>query len=148
MNIHVEVIPHNSQRYNTVGDWQFRNGDLYIQVSAMGNWKYEALIAHHEMTEALLCHAAGIDEAVVTAFDMEFEAARAEKGKLKKGSVVYGVSFIFKGKVMASNFEPGDHPECPYREQHKIATMAEMQLAVALGVDWMEYNAIAGGLCP
>lgn len=146
MNIHIEVIPHKSQRYPTVGDWQFRNEDLYIQVSAMGNWKYEALIAHHEMTEALLCYAAGIESAVVTAFDMEFEAAREEKGKRKEGSLVHSVPFIFKDKVMTPNFEPGDHPDCPYRQQHVVATMAEVQMAVALGVDWIEYNLMVNSL--
>ena len=56
MNIHIETINHKDQRYDTAGDWFFDlSGDLYIKVSDTTNWKYNALIALHELIEVLLC---------------------------------------------------------------------------------------------
>ncbi len=119
MNIYVRVIPHNQQRYVTVGDWWFDEfGDLQIRVSAMADWRYETLVAYHEQFEALACKRAGIQEALVTAFDIEFENYR------KAGN----------------HAEPGDCLRAPYYRQHQLATIAERQLALELGVDWREYD--------
>ena len=119
MNIHVQIIPHNKQRYETVGDWFFDgNGTLHIHVSKMSDSRYERLVAIHEIVEAVLCDEVGINEADVTKFDMAFEDARS----------------------MGNTTEPGDMIAAPYYRQHQIATGIEKMLAAELEVDWLEYE--------
>lgn len=125
IEITVKVIPHDTQRYETVGDWYFDNEDhptrLHIMVSDLGNWKYNFLVAMHEQTEAVLCLARGIKEKDVTIFDIAFEERR-EPGNTD---------------------EPGDDKNAPYHQEHRYATMEEKALAVELGVIWEDYeNAI------
>lgn len=119
MNVVVESIPHQEQRYPTVGDWQWGPGkSLTIRVSKLSNWRYGALVAIHELIEAVLCEHAGITTEQVDAFDMKFEAERPE------GSID----------------EPGDHPDCPCRRQHAFSSAIERLLAEELGVDWKAYE--------
>lgn len=134
MKILIETIPHSDQRYSTVGDWQWKRAMdtnisqidsliepvLVIKVSAMSDWRYEALAGIHEAIEALLCKAADIDEAQVDNFDLGWEDNR----------VMGQEAFI----------EPGDHPNAPYHRQHKLATAVEIQLAHNLDVNWTEYE--------
>jgi hypothetical protein len=119
VNIVIKTIPHKEQRYETCGNWWWdEHGDLQIRVSEMGDWRYESLVAFHEQFEALACRRAGIREETVSAFDIEFENNR------KQGN----------------EDEPGDDPQSPYYRQHKLADIAERQLAMELGVDWKEYS--------
>jgi hypothetical protein len=120
MNICVKVIPHSEHRYITVGDWWWdETGNLQIRVSAMDDWRYEALVAFHEEYEALACKRAGVLESEVTAFDKEYENQRKQE----------------------DFSEPGDCPRAPYYIQHQQATICERQLALALGVNWEVYEA-------
>lgn len=120
MNICIKTIPHSQHRYETVGDWWFdKSGALQIRVSDMGNWKYEALVAVHELVEVLQCKYLRISTASVDKFDKEFERVR------KPGNTD----------------EPGDDSRAPYRVQHGIATGVERILAALLGVDWNKYDA-------
>jgi hypothetical protein len=99
MVIDIQVIPHKLQRYPTAGDWYLdpASGKLMVKVSDTGDWRADALIAVHELVEALLCRAAGVEQHAVDAFDM-----------------------AYKG-----DGEPGDQPDAPYHEQHKAATAVE-----------------------
>src|SRR6266403_2512350 len=115
MRIVIETIPHEKQRYPTVGDWFFdEKGDLIIWVSELGDWRYEALISVHELVEVLLYKQKGVSQADVDQFDIQYEKLRQE------------------GDVL----EPGDDPKAPYKVQHCIATGVERILAAELGVDW------------
>lgn len=119
MNIRIETIPHGQQRYPTVGDWFFdSHGDLVIKVSELGDWRYEALVAVHELVEVLLCKHQGVSQEEVDKFDIEFEKARVE------------------GNVD----EPGDDVRAPYRRQHCLATAIERVMAAEFGVAWNDYN--------
>ena len=120
MQIEVHTIAHKDQRYETVGDWYWNlnKNILHIRVSKMGNWMYEMLVAVHEIHEALLCSARGIDEKDITKFDMEFEYNR------KPGDFS----------------EPGDDPAAPYRAEHFFATNLERMFAAELKVDWRIYD--------
>jgi hypothetical protein len=120
MKIIIETIPHDQQRYPTVGDWQWKDDGetLTIKVSNMGNWRYEALVAVHELVEVLLCKQAGVSEEKVDQFDINFEARRTE----------------------GDDSEPGDDAQAPYRDQHCIATGIERILAVQLDVPWKAYE--------
>ena len=121
MNITIKTIPHSEQRYDTAGDWWFDDdGDLQIRVSDVGHgpwapnlgWKFEALIAFHELAEALLCECRGINTDEIDAFDRAFDR----------------------------DGEPGDEPDSPYRNEHFFATTVERLLAAELKVDWLEYG--------
>jgi hypothetical protein len=120
MNVTIKIIPHSEQRYDTCGDWTFdENGDLEIRVSSMGNWKFESLVARHELDEALLCKARGISQQAVDAFDLN-----------------YGGDYE----------ETGEDPDAPYHVEHMIAYAGELTMMTALGVDYGEYGAAVGGL--
>jgi len=120
MNVSILIIPHDKHRYETVGDWWWdADGNLQIRVSKMNNWRYEMLVAVHELVEVLLCKHSKVSEQSVTKFDIKFEAARKE----------------------GNTDEPGDDSKAPYRSQHGIATGVERILAALLGVDWTKYGA-------
>lgn len=125
MDIIVKVVPHCTQRYDTVGDWYFVGGEdtpnpqmLMIMVSFMGNPLFEYLVSMHEQVEAMQCLHDGVKEKDVSAFDIKYEEERPT----------------------GDTSEPGDSPLAPYHLQHKLATQIEMQLAEALGVNWKEYD--------
>lgn len=117
MKITIETIPHNGQRYPTVGDWFYDEvGNLTIKVSDLGDWRYNALVGLHELVEVLKCKRDGVTQESVDAFDIEYEKNRPE------------------GDVS----EPGDSPNAPYRQQHCLATGIERIMAEELGVVWEE----------
>lgn len=114
IRILISTIPHQEQRYDTVGDWQFNKatGQLTIWVSDLNNWRYETLISIHELVEAFLCSHKGITQEVVDKFDL-----------------------AYKG-----DGEPGDEPNCPYHGPHQIAMGVERILAGLIGVVWVAYE--------
>ena len=122
MKVTITTIPHDKQRYDTVGDWETgpRVNEFWIKVSQMSDWRYEFLVGIHEAVEAALCHHRGITEEEVTAFDKKFDEEPPE-GKWP------GV-------------EPGDSPDAPYRKEHFFATTIERLIAAELGVDWNTYD--------
>jgi len=100
MNIHVHVIPHKQQRYDTCGDWFYdTNNTLHIKVSELPDARFERLVAIHEIIEATLCDEANVDEADVTAFDVAYE----------------------RNRPVGDLSEPGDSPNAPYHRQHMLA---------------------------
>lgn len=117
----IQMVPHDSQRYPTVGDWMFLDNILYLSISDMGDDKYHQLVAVHEYVEAILCRESGVTDTEVTAFDKEYENWRLE------------------GKVGEFD-EPGNDPRAPYYKQHQAATEVEKKLAEVLGVDWNAYD--------
>lgn len=125
--IEITVVDHRSQRYPTVGDWQFGQTPgfknvLFVKVSNMNNWKSELAVAVHEVVEALLCEEAGVKDDSVTQFDLDFEE---ERNAGKHGQ----------------EDEPGDDPRAPYRKQHLAATKVEEVLCDELGIRWIDHDA-------
>jgi hypothetical protein len=119
MKIIIESIPHETQRYTTVGDWFYDpDGTLHIKVSSLSDPRREFLVGIHEAIECELCRQEGVTQEVVDKFDMEYEKNRAENNE----------------------DEPGDDPSAPYHVQHCTATGIERILAAALGVDWKPYE--------
>lgn len=119
LKVIIETIPHDKQRYPTVGDWKWdEDGTLHILISELSDWRRVALIAVHELVEVLLCKHAGITQEQVDKFDMDFETNR-EAG---------------------NEDEPGDDPDAPYVAEHCFATGVERLLCAGLGVDWKEYE--------
>ncbi len=125
MRIIINTIPHDQQRYPTVGDWEWDGDKLTILVSDMRNWRYEMLVAFHEIAEALICKHRGISEESVTEFDMQYEKSR---------------------KLDDNDSEPGDSLNAPYYQEHQFATCVERLLARELGVDWNTYDGVVSGL--
>ncbi len=126
MEIHIKTIPHDSQRYPTVGDyWTSAAGVEEVRVSELPDWRYEALVAVHELIEMILTKQRGIAEEAISDFDVKFEREREE------------------GKAFG---EPGDAPDAPYRDEHFFATNVERLLAAELGVDWFTYERLVDAL--
>jgi hypothetical protein len=117
-SIKITVIPHEFQRYSTTGDWQITDDVLHIDVSDMGDWRMNMMIGIHEAVEAVLCHANGIQQERVDAFDIAFEKARP----------------------LLCVDEPGDEDAAPYFLQHQVATGVERTIGALMGVSWNEYE--------
>ena len=124
MKVTIEVIPNEKQRYPTVGDWVWIGDDLTIYVSDMGNWRYEMLVAFHELAECLICKHRGISQAAVESFDILYDKLRQEGDKS----------------------QPGDSPHAPYYQEHQFANCVENLLALQLGVNWEQYGEAVDGL--
>lgn len=126
MKIIIETIPHDQQRYNTCGDWQFTDPNtLHIKVSEMQNNGQirheimEAVVGLHEAVEALMCTMDDVTEKEVDAFDKDE---------------------LYQKECKELDIEPGDHPKSPYKQQHSLATGIERILCAAFGIDWFEYE--------
>lgn len=120
MKIIIETIPHNKQRYPTVGDWFTDDkGVLHIKVSELSDWRREALIAVHELVEVLLCQHDGVTQDEVDRFDKAYEMDR----------------------LPGDDSEPGDCESAPYNKQHCFATGIERLLAAQFRVAWANYEA-------
>lgn len=121
----IETLPFSNMRYATCGDWLAGpDGSFEVLVAEMGDADSEFLVALHELVEAYLCRKAEVTDEVVTAFDKAFEAKRRP----------------------GNTDEPGDEPDAPYRQQHRTATLVEMIVADAAGVDWKKHEANVNAL--
>lgn len=134
MKIIIESIPHDQQRYPTVGDWYYseENGEkvLHIKVSKMSNPLYELLVGVHELVEVAKCDVDGVTQQQVDAFDIEFEKNREKRLDTANPDEA----------ALINIEEPGDQPDAPYAEQHCFATGIERLMASALNVNWAEYE--------
>lgn len=116
--ITIEAIPHKAQVYETCGNYQEIEGGTLIEVSKLSDWRYEALIAVHELIEYIIIKHQGIKLKDIDSFDISFEEER----------------------IRGNTDEPGDDPDCPYKFAHKIATSVERILAKVLKVNWVKYT--------
>lgn len=117
------VIPHNQQRYNTVGDyWSVHPGRDDYRISDLGNSDYEFLILIHELIEAHLTRKHEINWSDITAFDLAFDSDPTKSG------------------------EPGTEPDAPYHKEHMFATWIEKQVAAELQISWDDYEATCDAL--
>ena len=123
MNINIKVIPHSTQRYETVGDYFWDDEwNLHIIVSDLDNQDMENCIAIHEFVEAILARKRGISEESITKFDKDFEDVRNDY------------------PITIGDMEPGDMVSAPYFKEHQVATLIEKKLAEELGVNWEIYT--------
>lgn len=172
MKVIIETIGHADQRYPSSGDWllvrrqahddrgeswligeflyvQAEPGNfeiLWIRVSDLGDWKKEMLIAHHELTEALLCLSNDVDPKAVDAFDIAFEEAREGRGFYLGARAQMDRDFLFRDKRYADDAEPGDCPYAPYYLEHQFATGFERIMATVMDVDWTAYEEACNAL--
>lgn len=112
-SVKIEVIPPKQMRYRTCGDWFWTEREcLTIQVADTGEWKYNLLVAVHELIEVILCTSDGVTTKQVDSFDLAHQ----------------------------DDEDPGTHPKAPYHKQHIVAMGIEMMLAALLGVKWRPYE--------
>jgi hypothetical protein len=117
----IRVIPHQEHRYSTIGDYyEVGDGKWVIEVSEVGDARYEFLVALHELVEWFLLWLRGVKEEEVRAFDEWWEE------EAKKGNV--------------QGDQPGNDVRAPYYWEHLFATLVERMVALQLGVDWKEYE--------
>jgi hypothetical protein len=117
----IKVVLHSQHRYSTVGDYyEVEGGKWVIEVSELGDARYEFLVVVHELVEWFLLWWRGVREEEVRRFDEWWE----EEAK--------------KGNVQCD--EPGDDMRAPYYWEHLFATLVEKMVALQLGVDWKEYG--------
>ena len=130
LNIEIKTVPAKKMRYPTAGDYWEKRNKVFFRIVQLPDWRYEALIAIHELVEYVLVKAAGIKVSDIDEFDMNFEAER-EMG------------------MHPDHEEPGDAPDSPYHIQHAAATVAERCAAAIMFVSWQEYdNCLAGMVYP
>jgi hypothetical protein len=127
--ITIKTIPHNKQKYPTVGDWRFMPDELVITVSEMRNSDYEFLVGIHEAIEAYLCVKSGIEESAVNEFDEIYE-------ELRRCEVSENVC----GCRITKTSEPGNDKHSPYYFKHRFATEIEKMIAKKLKVNWRLYE--------
>lgn len=113
MRVEINVIPHSNQRYETIGDWQFKGDELQINVSDLGNIRYNVLVAIHEMIEAFECKFNGVTTEQVDAYDFSHPNA--------------------------GNANLDSNLDAPYYEYHNDATAVEWLLSRLFGIDWKDY---------
>lgn len=122
------IIPHEEQRYPSLGDYfcddkypnidQYRMSDFSkVESDCTKARMYAIAVMIHEIVEFELCKRAGIAEQLITDFDMAFEA-------------------------LGKPGEPGDDIEAPYHDQHVKATQVEKAVIDAFGLSWMTYEAM------
>jgi hypothetical protein len=139
MNVMIKTIPHPEQRYITTGDyWEDKNGTIQIRVSNMGDWRYEILVAVHELVELIIMRHRGIMLSKSDEFDIPYEETR--KGPLKLESSNTYSRRAPCGCYVTKNSEPGDDPHAPYYREHQLASGIERMLAALLGVNWEAYE--------
>lgn len=114
MNVLIRTIPHDQQRYETVGDWTFDGaGNLTILVSNTGDWRSDMLVALHEFVEVLICKNDGVTQQQVDDFD----------------------------KANLQSNDPGDLAGAPYGQQHCFAMAVERMVCAAMNLPWTEHDA-------
>lgn len=121
-NVHVYVIPHKQQRYDTVGDYVEPDPrNVQFNISRLSDWRYEALVLIHEFVEYVLAKHKGINMFAIDDFDIQFEKERQQG-------------------LHTADQEPGHDPRAPYHWEHVFAEFIEKQVAAKLGVNWSAYN--------
>lgn len=130
MKINIEFIPHRDQRYDTVGDWWLDDDDvLQIRASRMDE-PYSALVALHEIVEALV------------------EGIRITGDLRVTRRMVEATDQWDKHFGEFTQREPGYAPACPVYRGHMIASAVEHMVAMLVEIDYNDYEAKIADLTP
>lgn len=108
----IDATDPSLMRYHTAGDWVFLGDELAIEVADTGDWRYNCLLAIHELIEVLLCTSEGISQKTVDRFDFAHQ----------------------------DDDDPGSDPKAPYARQHLVALGIEMVLCASLDIPWRIYE--------
>lgn len=118
MNAKITITQPKDMRPEVDGvDWFWTHeGNLEVQIAPMSDWRYEMLLAVHELTEAIMCKHNGVSQKQVDEFDKEYD------------------------KTHDTDCNAGDDSAAPYKLEHCYATAIERILCGAMGVDWKHYD--------
>lgn len=115
----VEVgLPKESMRYNTWGDFFDNYGILTFQIVDHKNDVYSKFTLIHELIEQTLLEARGFTPEDSDKFDFEFEADPIR-------STTYS--------------EPGEDPNCPYKEEHDYADSIIKEMCTKMNINFEDY---------
>ncbi len=123
-----QAIPHKEQDYDTIGDYKETNEGWLFTISRM-KADNEFLVFVHELVEWYLVQKKGISNQDIVSFDKQFKKEQSEG-------------------LHPEIDEPGDSPDCPYKEEHFFAANIERILADKLGIDWKEHDRIQSAGSP
>lgn len=113
--IEMQVIPHQEQRYDTLGDyWETEDGTWHFRVSDMGDWRCNFSVLLHEFVEFALLKHAGVTEQEVLNFDLAVPADSPYAD------------------------DPGFDPAAPYHKEHVYADCMERLVMPLLGASFMD----------
>lgn len=170
MKVRIDTIPHSSQRYPTTGDWQISNDPVtgepifFITVSDLSpqlfpdthlpkaaSWPQEALVAVHELIEAVLALRSGIYQNDVDEFDIMFEKLRQDRTRRDQildnaGAYPPSLRQMCIDLNRNENAEPGDCYACPVYHEHQLATSVERMMAAKMDIPWTDYDETILGL--
>ena len=122
MNIDIQFIPHEEQRFTTIGHWYVIDDTVHIEISREIEWKYKFAVLFHELIEVGMCLAAGITTEECDKFDALFE-------------------FEYSMGLWPKSVEAGFDKRCPYRKGHIWGSRFERVVIFLLGASWRDYNA-------
>jgi len=112
--------------YTTVGWWGWslpnNKGTLTIEVSKLGDWRFEAAVLGHELLEALYCKLAGVTTEVCDAWD-DWVERQYENGSISK------------------EVEGGDIRACPYYWGHQAGVLWEYVCIYGTFASFEKYEA-------
>lgn len=153
MNVRIETIPHDHQRYPTVGDW-------YLETETHCNDCSHKWFVPAE-SPATQCPHCGAPAKAIKATVLWCVIKVSDLGNFKENLLIAvhelvevvkcksdGVSqeavdkfdiAYEKNRKEGDLSEPGDDPRAPYYEQHQAAMAVERLCAVLWGVDWETY---------
>lgn len=112
LNITIATIPQKEQDYDTLGDYKGHARRRFIEVSELGDWRWEFLIALHELCEQNMQIALDISEESIVSWD----------------------------KNHPESDDPGSIPGCPYQDIHLMSESIEKMVCEKSGWSWEEYN--------
>lgn len=112
MKITTEIVPLESQRYATLGDYFQEEDRLVFKITDTCNDAYNKLILIHELIEELMTSHRGIHEGDILKWDL----------------------------LHYDSNDPGREPGSPYKEEHMFAEMVERMICHQLEIDWDEYE--------
>lgn len=118
--IEIRTAPHETQRYNTAGDYFIAPGGVtFFRISDMGNPDYNFMIAVHELVEAYLCNKRGIPFSAIDKFDIDHPELD----------------------------DPGSSKKAPYHTEHMFALKIEKMIAKEMGINWEAYENRLAKVC-
>ncbi len=119
--ITIEFINSEEQLYPTCGNYFETENEYKFFITKQDDPKKNLLILFHEMVEYALCTDRGISEKEITDFDLEWN---------KK----------LESRDTTLEDEPGNEKLAPYYKEHRFSENIERLMALALNIDWADYE--------
>ena len=121
LTIFVRSIPMSWNLFSTAGNWGVgEDGSILVTLTETSDWRYQAIVLMHEMTEIFWCKNNAVTGEACDAFDAIWEK------ELNSG-------------IHRPEEEAGFDKRCPYRGGHVWGARIEHLFCWILGVKWRVY---------